>query len=179
MLSPLSCSYFTNMEIHEKEFKQLLERIEKMKKAENVDLSTEEDLSIAIMNLISLEEHFFFTGERTGNSEYFDALIEIREARKTLLARMIDKHEGETWCISKHLLATTMRLIEVATKLQADGDKEKAKETFDYAFKLYSIFWGLRLKLLKMPDIKKMAKDEDKAWSLQEIVDKLVDCCDE
>ncbi|MAF80189.1 hypothetical protein CL629_03870 [bacterium] len=170
------------MEIHEKEFKKLIKRIDEMKKAEHVDLSTEEDLSIAIMNLISLEEHFFFTGERTGNSEYFDTLLEIREARKQLLARMIDKHEGETWCISKHLLATTMRLIEVGTKLQSDGDKEKAKETFDYAFKIYSIFWGLRLKLLKMPEVKKMAKEEgekDKAWSLQEIVDKLVDCCDE
>src|SRR3989344_6693422 len=122
-------------------FEELIDKIEKMKKAGEIDLSTEEDLSIAVMNLISLEEHFFFTGEKTHKSEYFDLLKEIREVRKALLGRLIDAHEGETWCISQHLLATPMRLMEVGTKLQADGNKEKAKETFDYAYKIYSIFW--------------------------------------
>ena len=40
---------------------------------------------------------------------------------------MIDAHEGETWCIAKHLLATTMRLMEVGTKLQSSG-KKKSQE---------------------------------------------------
>ena len=160
------------------QLKKLLQKIENLKKSGTVDLSTEEDLSIAIMNLVSLEEHFFFTGEKTGKEEYFDLLLEIREIRKALLKRIIPQHEGETWCISKHLLAATMRLMEVGTKLHSDGKKKEAKELFDRAYRLYSLFWGLRLKLISIQGIKTAAA-KDQPWTLQNIVEKLVDCCDE
>lgn len=157
---------------------ELLQKVEAMKRSGTVDLSTEEDLSLAIMNLVSLEEHFFFTWEKTGKTEYFDLLGEVREQRKALLARMIPKHEGETWCISKHLLAATMRLIEVGTKLQGDGKKDEAKELFDRAYRLYTLFWGLRLKLISTDGLKTIAA-EDQPWTLETIVNNLVDCCDE
>ncbi len=156
----------------------LLRKVEQMKKSGSVDLSTEEDLSLAVMNLISLEEHFFFTAEKIGKPEYFNLMGEVREMRKSLLGRMLDKNEGETWCISKHLLATTMRLIEVGTKLQQDGKKNEAKETFDYAYKIYSMFWGVRLKLVDLKDLKAAAA-KDKPWDLKDIVEKMVNCCDE
>lgn len=164
--------------ISQQQFDELVKKIQAMKKEGSIDLSTEEDLSIALMNLISLEEHFFFTGAKTGKDQYFDFLSEIRSARKDLLKRMIDQHEGETWCVSKHLLATTMRLIEVGTKLYADNKKEEAKSIFAYAYKMYSLFWGIRLKLLSTKDLKKVP-EKDKPWSLDDIVEKLVDCCDE
>ena len=164
--------------ITRQQFDTFLEKIEKMKKSGSVDLSTEEDLSIAIMNLISLEEHFFFTGVKTKKTEYFDFLDEVREIRKELLAKMINKNEGETWCISKHLLAATMRLIEVGAKLHSDGKAAEAKEMFDKAYKIYSIFWALRLKLIDIPEFKKIAASE-KPWTFGDIVDNLVDCCDE
>ncbi len=167
------------MDLNQSKFNDLVKKIEELKKSGSFDLSTEEDLSIAVMNLISLEEHFFFTNARTNKPEYLEMLNETREMRKELLAKMIDKHEGETWCISKHLLATTMRLIEVGTKLYSDGKKDEAKKFFDYAYKLYSLFWGLRLKLINVSDIKEMASKEEKPWALQDIVDKLVNCCDE
>lgn len=161
-----------------KDFQSVIKKVEELKKSGTVDLSTEEDLSIAVMNLISLEEHFFFTGEKTGDAKYFDLLGEVRELRKKLLGKMIDKHEGETWCISKHLLATTMRLIEVGTKLQGDKKMGEAKEVFDQAFKVYSMFWGLRLKLIDVSGFKKAAASEQ-PWTMKDIVNKLVDCCDE
>ena len=161
-----------------KDFEALIKKVEAMKKSGTVDLSMEEDLSIAVMNLISLEEHFFFTGEKTGKPEYFDLLGEVREMRKKLLAKMIDKHEGETWCISKHLLATAMRLIEVGTKLQGDKKLKEAKEVLEQAFKIYSMFWALRLKLIDTSKFKQIAASE-KPWTLKDIVNKLVDCCDE
>ena len=160
-----------------------IRQIEEVKKKTGLDLSLGEDLSIGLMNLISLEEHFFMTGEKTGRPEYFDVLNEVRAMRKELLEKLLpkDRHEGETWCISKHLLATTMRLMEVGTKAQGDGRKEEAKKLFDQAYKMYSIFWGLRLNLISVPEVKEMAKEEakDKPWTLEDIVDKLVDCCDE
>lgn len=164
--------------IAKQQFKTLLEKVEKMKKSGNIDLSTEEDLSIAIMNLVSLEEHFFFTGAKTGKSEYFDFLSEVRNLRKELLAKIIDKTEGETWCISKHLLATAMRLIEVGAKLHSDGKQTEAQEMFSRAYRTYSIFWALRFKLIDASGFKKMAANE-KPWTLENIVNKLVDCCDE
>lgn len=166
------------METTTTQLKELLQKAEAMKKSGTVDLSTEEDLSLAIMNLVSLEEHFFFTAEKTAKDEYFDLLGEIREQRKALLARMIPRHEGETWCISKHLLAATMRLIEVGTKLHADGKKEEAKDLFDRAYRLYTLFWGLRLKLISTEGLKNVAA-KDQPWTLNDIVNKLVDCCDE
>lgn len=166
------------MDIDKQKFQDLIKKIEDAKKSGSFDLSTEEDLSIAVMNLISLEEHFYFTGEKTKKSEYFDLLKEIREMRKNLMKKMIDKHEGETWCVSKHLLATAMRLIEVGTKLQSDGDKDGAKKFFDYAYKLYSLFWGLRLNLIDIKGVKETAAG-DKPWTLEDVVEKLVDCCDE
>ncbi len=167
--------------ISQPDFEALLKKIEALKKAGSIDLSAEEDLSIAVMNLISLEEHFFFTAERTHKPEYFTALDETREVRKDLLGRLIDRHEGETWCAVKHLLAAAMRLIEVGTKLHAEKKTDEAEKIFSYAYRLYTLFWGLRLKLVSIPDLKTMAAAEKdkKPWTLEDIVNKLVDCCDE
>lgn len=162
----------------QRKFRELFEKVREMKESGTVDLSTEEDLSLAVMNLISLEEHFFFTGAKTGDFNYYDLLNETRAIRKELLGRMIDRHEGETWCISKHLLAATMRLMEVGTKLFSDGKKEEAEKIFSQAYKVYSLFWAVRLKLINLEGVKEVAK-KDQPWSLEDIVDKLVDCCGE
>jgi len=162
----------------DKKFQELIKKIERMKKSGEIDLSTEEDLSIAVMNLISLEEHFFFTSAKTGKEGYLDLLSQAREIRKSLLKKLINKHEGETWCISKHLLGTTMRLIEVGTKLYSDGKKDEAKEIYGKAHEIYSLFWALRLKLIDTAGLKTMAAKEQ-PWTMKDILDKLVDCCDE
>lgn len=153
-----------------------LARIESLKDKSGADLSTAEDLSIAVMNLISLEEHFFFTGVKTQSDDYFDTVQEIREVRKQLLAKLMPHHEGETWCISKHLLATTMRLIEVGNKLQSEGLKDKAKSMFDNAYKIYSIFWALKLKLISGRKLKDAARSSTR---LEDLVSQLANCCDE
>ena len=155
---------------------QFLATIEKFKEKAGVDLSTAEDLSLAVMNLISLEEHFFFTGVKTHKDEYFDTSNELRELRKSLLKELMPNHEGETWCISKHLLSTTMRLVEVGNKLHSEGKKEEAKEMFERAYKVYSVFWALKLKLISGSTIKNVAAD---STTLEDLVSKLADCCDE
>src|SRR3989338_7491569 len=167
---------------------ELIEKVNKLKATGELDLSMEEDLSIAIMNLISLEEHFYFTAEKTGNDGYFDLLNQTREIRKQLLAKMIDRHEGETWCTPKPLLAATMHMMEVGTKLQSPGKKEESREMFKKAYEVYSLFWALRLKLINVAGIKKVEDDQlnihDKSGSLkpmtkEDLISKLVDCCKE
>ena len=97
--------------------------MEKLKNKE-FDLSKQEDLSIALMNLISLEEHFYFSSMKTGNKVYLDMLNSTRTLRKTLLKKIVKNPKGEELCISKHLLASSMRLIEVGTKELQDNEEE-------------------------------------------------------
>lgn len=132
---------------------RLVEKYDSLKKDNKLDLSADEDLSIAIMNLISIEEHLFFSGAKTGNSAYYDLLAEIRDMRKDLLKEIIKEYDGEVWCISKHLLASSYRLMEYGTKHLDRGNVELAKDVFEKAYGLYSLFWGLNMGLIKSEDI--------------------------
>jgi hypothetical protein len=169
-----------------KKINELIERAETLKKVDKMDLSSDQDLSIAIMNLVSIEEHFFFTGAKTGKPEYFDMLQEVRAMRGELLRKIIKEYEGAVWCISKHLLAASMRLIEVGTKQHKAGAKKEAEEMFEKAYDLYSLFWGLNMKLISTSDIKKIddqavnIHDKEKTGflgKLGELVRKAIDCC--
>jgi hypothetical protein len=165
------------------ELNELIEKAERIKKDNPLDLSSDADLSVAIMNLVSIEEHFFFTGAKTGNPKYYDLLAEVREIRKNLLKKIIKDYEGEVWCISKHLLAASYRLMEVGTKAQGQGRKEEAQDMFKKAYELYSLFWGLNMKLIDLGDVKKIDDDaintEKKgiAGKLGALIKKIIDCC--
>ena len=134
--------------------KELVKKISDVQNSHQFDLSSDEDLSIAVMNLISIEEHLFFTAQKTENPKYLELLNQVREMRKELLQKIVKNPEGEIWCISKHLLAGTMRLEEVGTKALNKGDKNEAEALFKKAYQLYSLFWGLNLKLVDVEDIK-------------------------
>jgi hypothetical protein len=172
-----------------------MNKVKKMEQGEKLDLSSDEDLSIGIMNLISIEEHLFFTANKTGKSSYYDLLYEVREIRKALLKRIIKQYEGEVWCISKHLLAASMRLMEVGTKALTKGDKKDAEDLFKKSYDLYTLFWGLNLGAVALDDVKsdkamaskiefvsedKPAKAKGKASvfdKLGAMVKKAIDCC--
>ncbi len=165
---------------------EMIKKFDDLKKDNKLDLSSDQDLSIAIMNLVSIEEHFFFTGAKTGKAEYYDLLNEVREMRKELLKKIIKEYEGEVWCISKHLLAASYRLMEVGTKAQGRNNKEEAQEMFQKAYDLYSLFWGLNMKLIGTDDIRKIdddalnTKDTEKtgfAGKIGNLVKKVVNCC--
>jgi hypothetical protein len=144
----------TKSDIDMDKVEKLVDKYDALKKDHKLDLSADEDLSIAIMNLISIEEHLFFSGAKTKDSKYYIILKEIREMRKELLKRIIQDYEGEVWCISKHLLGASYRLMEYGTKHLGRGDTAVATEMFEKAFNLYSLFWGLVMGLIKPKDIK-------------------------
>ena len=112
-----------------------------------LDLSSDEDLSIALMNLISIEEHLYFTAMKTGNKKYIELLNTVRDVRKRHLKQIVREPDGEEWCISKHLLASSMRLIEVGTKHLSKNDEVMAEQAFNDAYNLYCLFWGINLKV--------------------------------
>ena len=139
--------------------KEFVERIDAGKKVNPKDLSSDQDLSIAIMNLISIEEHLVFSGAKTGKTSYYDLIKDIRETRKNLLQKIIPSYEGEVWCMSKHLLATSMRLMEVGTKQQTLGHDEEAYKMFNTAYDMYCLFWGLNMGMMETKDLKWIEPD--------------------
>jgi len=156
--------------------KEVQDWIEKINKKE-IDLSKEEDLSIALMNLISLEEHFYFSAMKTNNKIYLDMLNSARTLRKTLLKKIVKNPKGEEWCISKHLLASSMRLIEVGTK-ELNENEEEANFYFKAAFELYSLFFAINYNIIEIKDVKTKEPGLFKT-KISEIVKKIVDCCKE
>lgn len=169
-----------------KDIESLINKYDAMKKMDRMDLSSDQDLSIAIMNLIGIEEHFFFSGAKTGKNEYFDLIKEVRDIRKQLLQKIIVDYEGEVWCISKHLLAASYRLMEVGTKQLDLGNKQEAYDFFTKAYNLYSLFWGLVMKIIPVNNFEKINEqmlnkhDKDKngiVAKFGEMVKKAVNCC--
>jgi hypothetical protein len=164
------------------EIKGWLRKIESVKGGD-VDLSRDEDLSIALMNLISLEEHLYFTAMKTDNAKYLEMLNSVREVRKKFLKKIVVNPVGEEWCISKHLLAASMRLMEVGTKELAKDNKEDSNAAFRAAFDLYSLFFAINMKMVGMAELKE-SKDSASGKSsvmgrVSAIIKKVVDCCKE
>ena len=154
----------------ENKIKEFVEKIDAAKKVNPKDLSSDQDLTIAIMNLISIEEHLMFSGAKTGKNSYYDLIEQVRETRKNLMQKVIPEYEGEVWCISKHLLSASMRLMEVGTKQQSLKHKEEAYKLFDQSYELYCLFWGLNMKLLNLEDVKWI---EDSFDDVKKITEKL------
>ncbi|MEK7061916.1 MAG: hypothetical protein AAB942_00025 [Patescibacteria group bacterium] len=167
---------------------ELVAKIKQFERQKKIDLSSGEDLSIAIMNLISLEEHFYFTAQKTGKKEYYNWLDRVREIRKQMLEKLVDDPEGEMWCISKHLLASSMRLIEVGTKELRQKKTKEAEKIFNHAYELYNLFWGLNLKVVPLGEVTKINnnaiskndKSKSPIWGkLNNVIQKVLDCCRE
>ncbi|MDW3024305.1 MAG: hypothetical protein R8N50_01295 [Alphaproteobacteria bacterium] len=174
---------------------EFVEKLDAAKKVNPKDLSSDQDLTIGIMNLISIEEHLMFSGAKTGKTEFYDLINEVREMRKNAMLKIIPAYEGEVWCISKHLLAASMRVFEVGTKALGAGDKKTAYDLFDQSYELYSMFWGLNMGLLTGEkkggkDFKKTTKaksvdvelntekpDNGKMGKLKSWVKNAVNCC--
>ncbi len=155
--------------------KEFVERVDALKKKNPKDLSSDQDLTIAIMNLISIEEHLVFSGAKTGKNSFYDMVQDIRELRKNLLQKVIPAYEGEVWCISKHLLSASMRLMEVGTKQQSMGNVKEAYKLFNQSYDLYCLFWGLNMNLVDMKDVKWVHDDEEKVQALTVKMNELED----
>jgi len=154
--------------------KEFVERVDAGKKLNPKDLSSDQDLTIGIMNLISIEEHLMFSGAKTGKTAFYDLINEVRELRKKLMLKVIPAYEGEVWCISKHLLASSMRLMEVGTKQLSQGNKKEAYDLFDQAYSLYCMFWGLNMNMLNIDDVKWIKDTQEDVKKLSEKVQKVM-----
>lgn len=164
----------------DKEVEEWMQKISKMKGGE-MDLSRDEDLSIALMNLVSLEEHFYFTAMKTGNQKYLEFLKSVRSTRKQMLEKIVTNPVGEEWCISKHLLAASMRLYEVGCKELSKKGVKEAESFFKAGFDLWSLFFAINLKIIGVEKLNKSSviKEDKEMSKISALMKKIVDCCKE
>ena len=115
--------------------------------------------------------------------------------RTDLMKNIIKDYEGEVWCISKHLLSASMRVMEVGTKELKKGNKDEAWDLFEKAYKLYSLFWAINLNVVDTKEALKIKNKSDKIDLIDEkgkkkqslsvfdkmgeLVQKAIDCCRE
>jgi len=170
--------------MNNQDIQKFIDKAKSLEKGHSMDLSSGEDLSVAIMNLISIEEHMFFTSQKLGDTKYIEVLNTAREMRKELMKKIVKEGQGEVWCTSKHLLSASMRLMEVGTKYLTKGDTKEANDYFKKSFDLYNLFWGLNLGMVKSDN--KKAKFEEKPLpkkdflgTISQTIGKILDCCRE
>lgn len=123
------------------------QRLKEFENGHALDLSSSEDLSIAVMNLISIEEHLFFTANKTTNHNYLHLLASVRQIRKTAQKALVKETVGEDWCTCKHLLAASMRLMETGNKLY-QKDATLATQLYQQSWECYNLFWAINLQLV-------------------------------
>jgi len=173
------------------DIQKFIDKAKSLEKGHQMDLSSGEDLSIAIMNLIGIEEHMFFTSQKLGDTKYIEILSTAREMRKELMKKIVKEGQGEVWCTSKHLLSASMRLMEVGTKYLTKGDTKEANEYFKKSFDLYNLFWGLNLGLVESNSSVETHHDaslsstdnplpkKDFLGNISSTIGKILDCCRE
>ena len=152
-----------------------IKKINETKEKHSLDISAWEDLSIGLMNLVSLEEHCFFSYVRTQDDKFLKTLEAVRELRKKLLALIIKKDDdSERWCMSKHLLASSMRLFEVGNRLLHEGKEKEAKEMYKDSAELYGLFWALNV---EGKGKIKINEDSKETKGIFASIKKLLECC--
>ena len=152
-----------------------IKKINETKEKHSLDISAWEDLSIGLMNLVSLEEHCFFSYVRTQDDKFLKMLEAVRELRKKLLALIVKKDDdSEKWCMSKHLLASSMRLFEVGNRLLHEGKEKEAKEMYKDSAELYGLFWALNVEAKGKIKINEDSKETKGIFAS---IKKLLECC--
>jgi hypothetical protein len=115
---------------------------------------------------------------------------EVRKMRVELLRKIIKNYGGEEWCISKHLLAAAMRIMEVGTKAQTKGETDEAYDLFKKSYDLYNLFWAINLGMTDKNELKQLDKIDKKEGSIEyekndfmgkisSVIGKVLDCCRE
>jgi hypothetical protein len=123
--------------------KNLVQRADDAKKVNKLDLSADQDLTVALMNLIHVENI---------SCNFPDLQTMVADVRAQLLGRIVKKTDKK-WELSVLLLGKSMQLIEDAMCAQKKNKTADAYALFDSAYEVYSLFWGINMDLISPLDI--------------------------
>ena len=120
---------------------QQIEKADNAKKTNVLDLSSDQDLTIGLMNLLFIED--YISNPESNLSQM------ITSVREKLMNRIVKKSDKNRQMLEK-LLLESMQLIDA-------GDKQSgvsAYQKYDDAYEKYSLFWGINMGLIDKKDIK-------------------------
>jgi hypothetical protein len=85
-----------------------------------VDVPIRKEILVAVANLINAEEHLVYSLPKAPDRHVEDLkqlVTHIRSVRSTLMRAVgYGREGGELWCATKHILAASYRVLEVAEK---------------------------------------------------------------
>ena len=130
-----------------------------------------EELEFQEMQLVKMTVHEHHQQERIIHHH----VTEIQEQESEVLREIIDPHNRQQ--------EIEMHPAE-EVNLQNQRQEKEAKDMFEKAYKVYSIFWALKLQLITGEKVQQAAKDGSTSFTagdsqLEELVTKLADCCNE
>lgn len=126
-------------------FQKKVEQVDAVKKVNPLDLSSDQDLTIGLMNLIAIEDM------TSDNSELHKMINDIRVQ---LMSRIISP-DLEDFNLSASLLGQTVRLMGAGAHKCGDV----AYDLYDMAYGTYSAVWGLNMGLIGVDEAKKILND--------------------
>ena len=124
-----------------KNIKNMVARADAAKKVNPRDLSSDQDLTIGLMNLIAIEDI-------APDSQIATMVADVR---KELMERVVK--QSDYMGVSYTLLGQAMTFMEDG--MRAFPDKNRVYECFDAAYEAYAMFWGLNMGFIKLKDIGK------------------------
>lgn len=113
---------------------QNVERADVAKKVNPLDLSSDQDLTIGLMNLLAIED--LAPGSQIAQM--------VRDIRVDLMRPIVDKAavDGDVWQVLEQMLASVMSWIKTGDAAQQKGDSRAAYDAYDRAYEGYALFWG-------------------------------------
>ncbi len=105
------------------------------KKVNPLDLSSDQDLTVALMNLMAID----------------GKLADCDRLRHSLMLHIVK--ETGLIDVSERLLGAAMRLAEYGTKHLESGQKGIAYDCFDQSYQMYSLFWGVNMGMVDIKDV--------------------------
>ena len=126
-----------------KSISKRVEQIDDQKKVNPLDLSSDQDLTVALMNLIAVED-------MVNAGALGDMVRDVREKLMRPIVRDMDNAE-----MLRDLLGGAMRMMDDGCKLLANGKRSAAYDAFNRSYELYSVFWGLNMGMVDKKTIQK------------------------
>ena len=116
-------------------------KLDAIKKVNPRDLSSDQDLTIALMNMIAVEE--LCPDTNIGNM--------VADLRAKMMQHVV--RNNRFMLISHELLSKSMQLMTDGINALKNGNTKQAYELFDKSYEFYILFWGVNMELISADDI--------------------------
>lgn len=118
------------------------------KKANKLDLSSDQDLTIGLMNLISIERYI----ENDAEHDFSQLKSMVNDLRVALMNKIVKKSD-KNFDVLCDLLGRSAVMMNDGFVALENQNEVRAYELFDAAFGAYSMFWGVCMGLTDATDV--------------------------